>query len=115
MAKRKAKGKFSLKGLGRHKYLILGGAAIGAFFLLRGGGGNDQVALSSKMAPAGVTAGEAVSITNYRVIAEQRPGMTYAPVLQGSIPGALTFQATKGGTCTRNVVQNGGQLLVEIA
>ena len=114
MAKKKGS-KLSLKGLGRHRWALLGAAGVGAYFLLRGsGGGNDQVKIADQLKPASVAAGETISMASYRVIAEQRPGMTYDPVVQGSIGGPLTFVVSKGGMCTKNVVQVGGRNLVEV-
>jgi hypothetical protein len=97
---------------GKKKYVVLGGAALAAFILLRKKGGGADVELSLKTASIGK--GEPVSAQSYRVIAERRSGMEYTPA-EGSVGGELKFSAPNGGVFTRNVVQENGQLLVEIA
>lgn len=66
------------------------------------------------MFPVAVKKGAYLGAESYRVLAKKRPGMSYALVEEGSVPGELKFEATKDGFFTRNMVQEGGQFWAEI-
>jgi hypothetical protein len=63
---------------------------------------------------APVLGGETVSADSYRRIQDRRPGMTYVQC-EGALGGRLTFNVSKAGVFTRNVVVYGGTVWAEIA
>ena len=95
------------------KYLIIAGAVgVGIYLLTKFGKSAGRAV--GLFAPATVGAGEQVSASTYRVIAARRSGLDYVPV-NGAIGGQLSFSSNVKGQFTRNVIQEGGQVLAEIA
>lgn len=66
------------------------------------------------MKPAKIGANESVTAQTYRQIESRRSGMDYVPVDSGVVGGEISFKSPNGGTFTRNVVVEGGQVWVEI-
>lgn len=103
--------------MGKSKFLIpalvVGGLAFYLFSRKGGSGGGHDAAASGQLPPTHVGPGEQVTAGSYRIISAQRPGMQYVPA-SGAAGAALTFASPSGGVFTRNVVNQGGQLLAEI-
>jgi hypothetical protein len=106
------------------KTLIYGVAAIGIFALWKRlvpppgpiwwpTPEDSRAKLAAK--PVQVQNGQSATLSSYRVIKARRSGLTYAAVTQGTVGGDLTFTMPKAGTVTRNVVVEGGKVLVEVA
>jgi hypothetical protein len=66
------------------------------------------------MEPVAVKAGVLVSAETYRVIESLRSGMVTAPITSGQVGGLVEFTSPVDGMFTRNLVQQGGQLVAEI-
>ena len=95
------------------KWIYIAGAGLLAWYLIsqkKGGGGGVQLSLKS----APVQQGEQLSASSYRIIGKRREGMSYAPAA-GSAGQELSFTAPINGKFTRNVLQEGQQLLAEFA
>lgn len=67
------------------------------------------------MQPIEGKAGQLASIATYRLIANRRSGMTYAPVTSEDADKVLVFTVPKAGTVTRNVLVEGNNKYVEVA
>lgn len=95
------------------KMLAIGALIAGAAYLfMRGSSKGSNVTL--EMQPAAVKAGQLVSAETYRVIESIRPGMVTAPITSGQVGGLVEFTSPVNGMFTRNLVQQGGQLVAEI-
>ncbi len=103
----------SAKTMLKNKW-VLGGLAVAAVLLLS----KKAIVPANKPAPgpttkpAAVNAGETVSASTYKITGQRRGGMIYAPAQrQGNM---ISFKSPVRGIFTRNVVQQGNQLLAEI-
>ena len=94
--------------------LAVGALIAGAAYLFMRGGSTTGSNVTLGMEPAAVKAGQLVSAETYRVIESVRPGMKTAPISSGQIGGLIEFTSPVDGMFTRNLVQQGGQLVAEI-
>lgn len=105
--------KEKLGSLLKNKKVLIGVGAIGLLYLMsKRASADSTVELVLKEAKIG--ANEPVTAASYRVIAARRGGMNYTEA-SGSVGGELSFSSPTAGTFTRNVIEENGVLLVEIA
>lgn len=67
------------------------------------------------MQPIQGQANQLASISTYRLIANRRDGMVYAPVTSEDADKVLVFTVPKAGTVTRNVLVEGSSKYVEVS
>lgn len=103
------------------KWLLLGGVALGAYYLFgrsaKGGEGKAGPGPSKPgtppSQPVAVRPGESLSARTYQLLGSRRAGYRYAPA-KADPTGLLTFKAPAGvSTFTRYVVREGNKLVAE--
>jgi hypothetical protein len=67
------------------------------------------------MNPIQGQAGQLASLSTYRLIANRRANMTYAPVTSEDASKVLVFTVPSAGMVTRNVLVEGNKKYVEVA